>query len=523
MITIGKRATGLFAGAVLLGCAGLRPFCARAASPILPGPDAVLYGAPYYTCKTNYYVSTTGSDDNPGTQQSPWRTLQHANDSGPVAGECINVEKGTYASGVLISHGGNLASSTGYVVYRCTTMDACIVTDVGAGGQNGSFVWNYSEQPMPASYVILDGFTMAASKPTVYGQGVELLTGDENSKTAPNSVHHIWILNSIISGYGQSGVQMNDGEYFFVVHNTIYNNSRVGCSAQGSGVSYAVLKSFPKYVRTPDDSNNPILGKIGSFNNAIEWNVIYNNAITGCGSQKNPYDTDGNGIILDTLNNAGSTNVTYPGYVLVAFNITYNDGARGIHLYNSENATIANNSCYNNDLDPFNGGTYRPCIGDLNGYNIVFFNNLAWGIAANPPNSAQCTDPKNVLASCEMYNNAYTGGLLAGSKQLDSFTNNISYCSTLPGSQGYGCNAMFNGDSFSCNSNNCNTNPKWVSVGQTSTGTETSQPVSANFALATGSPAKGKGLIAPYLNSQSVDIGACTSQVTVCPTPANKP
>jgi parallel beta-helix repeat protein len=216
------------------------------------------------------------------------------------------------------------------------------------------------------------------------------------------------------------------------------------------------------------------------------------------------------------LNNNGSTNVVYPGQVLVAFNITYNNGGRGIHLTQSENATIANNSCYNNALDPYNNGTYRPCIGDLNGYNITYFNNLAWGIAANPQGSAQCSDSKGEQ-SCEMYNNAYTGGLLPGSKQLDSFTNNISYCSTMPGSQGYGCNAMFNGDSFSCTSNQCNTNPLWVNVGTESTGTETAKPESTNFALQPGSPARGTGLTAPYLPSQSVDMGACSSAVKFCP------
>ncbi len=486
------------------------PVSAKAASQ--PGTSLWLFNHPYYSCVANYYVSTSGNDSNNGTSPTTaWATLQHANDVGRSAGDCVNVEPGTYAKGVVINSGGNYASKTGYVVYRCTKMDACVITN-----ENSAFEWNYSAQPMRGNFIIIDGFTMNASSPTLYGQGIELLTGDEQSHNAPNSVHHVWILNSRISGYGQSGVQMNDGEYFFVVHNVIYNNSWTGCSAQGSGISYAVLKAFSNYTRSPDDSKNPMLGSIGPFNNAIEYNVVFNNATTSCGTQKNPYDTDGNGIILDTLNNNGSTNVVYPGQVLVAFNITYNNGGRGIHLTQSENATIANNSCYNNALDPYNNGTYRPCIGDLNGYNITYFNNLAWGIAANPQGSAQCSDSKGEQ-SCEMYNNAYTGGLLPGSKQLDSFTNNISYCSTMPGSQGYGCNAMFNGDSFSCTSNQCNTNPLWVNVGTESTGTETAKPESTNFALQPGSPARGTGLTAPYLPSQSVDMGACSSAVKFCP------
>ena len=462
-----------------------------------PGPSRALYNTPYYACLKNYYVATNGSDSNNGTSAStPWATLQHANDSNLSAGDCVNVAPGTYASGVLLTSGGNLASRTGYVVYRCSQLDACTVTAVYSNNQNGSFVWktNNNNQPMTGNYIIIDGFTMTAAQETTYGQGVDLWDGNDSSPSATFSVHHVWILNSIISGYGQSGIQMNDGEYFFVVHNTIFNNSRVGCGAQGSGISFAVLKALNGYVRTQDDSKNHILGAIGTFNNAMEYNILYNNAITGCNS-----DSDGNNIIADTFNNAGSTNVTYPGNTLIAFNVSFNAGGRGIHIFNSENITVANNTCYNSSLDPNDNGTYRPCIGDLNSYNVNFINNIAYGIPGSGINA---------------YDAAFTGGYLpGGGHALDTFSNNLSYCKTTP--QG-GCNQMFNGDSFSCTSNQCNTDPQWLSVGTQTVGTETTPPISANFALKLGSPAIGKGLLEPYLPSQSIDVGACSSAFTKC-------
>jgi parallel beta-helix repeat protein len=473
-----------------------------------PGPSRALFANPYYVCVKNYYVATTGSDSNNGTSATtPWLTLQHANDVGRTAGDCVNVAPGTYTHGVVINSGGNLASSTGYVVYRCSELDACIVTDVAAGGQVGSFVWNTSKKPMTGSYVIIDGFSLSAASETLFGQGIELWDGNENGASATVSVHHVWVINSMISGYGQSGVQMNDGEYFYVMHDTIYNNSRVGCSAQGSGISFAVLKAFSNYVRTADDARNKMVGNIGTFNNAVMYNVLYNNAITQCGTPANPYDTDGNNIIMDTLNNAGSTNVTYPGSVLIAFNVVYNAGARGIHLYNSENITVANNSCYNSDLDPANNGTYRPCIGDLNSYNDNFFNNIAWAITGPAPLN---------------FNTAYGGGLLPGATP-DTWTNNMSYCVGTPPPWGYGCQPMWNGDVFSCTNNMCSVNPMWVSVGNSSPGTEVAQPLAANFALQPGSPAIGKGLRVSYLPPQSVDIGACASTMKVCPDLRNEP
>jgi hypothetical protein len=523
-VTIAKLALGL-AWIAALWAASITG--ARAADQ--PGPSLALFKAPYYACVRNYYVSPTGRDSNAGTSRSkPWLTLQHANDTGRSAGDCVNVAPGTYAAGVVISGGGARASRTGYVTWRCMVMDKCVVTDVSAGGQNGSFVWDNATQPMAGNYVIIDGFVMRAAAETLYGQGIQLWDGSDYLPNSPNSVHHVWLLNSIISGYGQSGVQMNDGEYFFVVHNTIYNNAFVGCSAQGSGVSLVTLKAFPGYVRTPDDANNPILGAIGSFNNAVAWNVLYNNATTQCGGYQGApaYDTDGNNIIIDTLDNGNDslggavTGPVYPGATLIAFNITYNAGGRGIHIFRSENVTVANNSCYNSDLDPYDNGSYRPCIGDLDSVNNVFLNNIAYAIAPSGAGNGACQWPTGVSITCLAWNGAYTGGLLTGGA-ADSFSHNISFCI---GQQPYGgCNAMFNGDSFSCAANQCGTNPGWVGVGNRSQGTETTPPVGANFALRRGSPAIGAGLTASYLPAQSVDIGACASTLIRCPGAGSQP
>src|SRR6516164_11216929 len=125
-----------------------------------PGPNSILFSAPYYSCSTNRYVATAGgggSDSNDGQSATvggghgPWLTLAHANAAVPSAGWCINVQNGSYATGVSVTHGGNLASSTGYVVYRCATLNGCTITDTGSGTNNAAIAVN-------ASYVMVDGF-----------------------------------------------------------------------------------------------------------------------------------------------------------------------------------------------------------------------------------------------------------------------------------------------------------------------------------------------------------------------------
>jgi parallel beta-helix repeat protein len=299
--------------------------------------------------------------------------------------------------------------------------------------------------------------------------------------------------------------------------------------------------------------------------------------------------------------------------VLVEFNITYNAGGRGIHIFRSENITVANNSCYNSDLDPFIDGSYRPCIGDNIGYNNAFFNNLAYGIPQPKVGASPCGSSSK---GCLAFNGAYAGGLAPGGGAEDQFYNNLSYCTSTAQPFSYGCNPMFTnnamrtsagyyeeistGDSLVLagalpaplvagktyyavkvgadqiqfaatkadatatppiilglydivagsvsitdktksktyasavvqqdtfpvtgkNRNFAQKKPGWVDVGSASAGTETTQPVGANFALAADSPAIGKGRRAKYLSAQSVDLGACPSTVTQCPAKSAQP
>src|SRR5580698_2338210 len=64
---------------------------------------------------SSFYVSTVGSDSNPGTQAAPWRTVQYAADTAR-AGSTVNVRGGTYEERVSINSSGN--ASDGFITFR---------------------------------------------------------------------------------------------------------------------------------------------------------------------------------------------------------------------------------------------------------------------------------------------------------------------------------------------------------------------------------------------------------------------
>jgi hypothetical protein len=285
-----------------------------------------------------------------------------------------------------------------------------------------------------------------------------------------------------------------------------------------------VLKAIAHYKPTQDDTNadnNAALNLIGiqgpsfPFHNLVAWNVTYNNRNTCKGS-----DTDGNGIIMDSFSTGNGNTVSYKDPTLVAFNVVYNNGGGGVHIFFSEDVTAANNTVYNQYLDPNNVGAARAGIDTNQSYGDTIVNNLVVAIPVAPAAGGCAFGVKPYT----QFNSAMIGGGIAG-EPADIFSHNITELqgghNSCWGSFGEdsptGENPMFNADTYSCASNLCATNPAWINAGLGSMGTEKTQPKGANFALEPDSPAIGYGLTETWLPTQSVDAGACYHTEATCP------
>jgi hypothetical protein len=396
-------------------------------------------------------------------------------------------------------------------------MDACIIKGNAGPNGNGAISAGYGGTlPMP-NYFMFDGFELVGpgSSGGPYGWGVNIGPLNGNPGPAPGP-HHVWILNSIAHEFSQQGFVACCGEYHYFIHDTAYNTALSTCDAQGSGLDFITETPLSGYTPTADDQvpysgfGFPTweLGDGTFFHNVMAFNVAYNNRIQGCGAGN---VTDGNGIIFDTNSGPGG-NYTgdYHNPMLAYGNVTYNNGGGGLHNVSSYNITMANNSSFNNYINPDqNGGSGM--LDDLNGGNVengtqyknYFYNNIA----------VYCTSASNVQF-------AFPGPdalLLAPASLDDPAQGNVTF---RVESNNPNCNneiQPYNSQTYDTTQNKMASNPLWVNVPFTSPGTDATPPGGTNFALSPGSPAIGYGTVLPWMPSSAVDAGACPSALTVCP------
>ncbi len=139
-----------------------------------------------------YYVSTSGSDGNDGSEGTPWRTIQKAVDS-VVAGDTILVKAGTYNENVLIDKTATAVSGTAsnYTTLRNFQSDTVIIQLGGSSTDRGNAGININ-----ASYWRVKGFT-------IQGGNTGIRAGVDATK--------IIIEDNFINGYGDKGAGIELG------------------------------------------------------------------------------------------------------------------------------------------------------------------------------------------------------------------------------------------------------------------------------------------------------------------------
>jgi parallel beta-helix repeat protein len=215
--------------------------------------------------------------------------------------------------------------------------------------------------------VTIDGFEIDGRFPSTFNgdaatrcpNGITIQYGSSHVTASNNIVHDMWGAGVATNPRRTNGEVVNPNadacDYITITGNTIYN-----CCFWDRGEPSGISLLHSK-LRPAGDT---------SFHNYIAYNKVYNciAKFTGLSKYGRNYHTDGNGIIIDSFE-ADSP------YTLIENNICYLNGARGIHVFRSDNVLVRNNTMYKNCQDPDIQDAEFVAVGQ----NITYTNNIAFG------------------------------------------------------------------------------------------------------------------------------------------------
>jgi hypothetical protein len=322
--------------------------------------------------KTYYVDGVKGLDRNLGTSEKlPFKTIDRANKL-VAAGDTVLVKNGTYNENINIKTNG--------VANRWITFKAYPGHKPFVKGTYGAF-------HVEGSYIKIIGF--------------EVVSTIENGIAIGGQVggnHHTQILNNRIHDSGCNGIGGMKTDYLTIENNIVYRNAFTA-PWMCSGI-------------TIYQSQNSDL-KPG-FHNIVRGNISYSNENKKPG--KNGTVSDGNGIIIDDLKHTQGQ-VKSPKYrsaTLVENNIVFDNGGRGINIFESELVTVRHNTSYKNskskNLDPGSDGEFS----SLNSDRISFYNNIAYGRDRSKHTLIDRTSVGNKWD----YNLSYNGKIVVDKKNL---------------------------------------------------------------------------------------------------------
>ncbi|HYX37819.1 MAG TPA: right-handed parallel beta-helix repeat-containing protein [Oligoflexus sp.] len=283
--------------------------------------------------RTIFFVSAnTGNDNNPGTEALPWKSLQHAHKR-LQPGQTVLVKAGEYRSkNFAVLAITNSGRPDAWITYRNFPGQRPAIRSTVRANWSGIDVRH-------ASYIVIDGFEFIGHssevnlkealaemrKPTPYASssGISVESRDLKKPIA----HHVIIRNNYIHDHPLAGIGINGADYVTLDNNRVAYNSRFS-SYGGSGISILVPR---------DSDKNTTAYKFIVRNNVSKGNS--NEVACGCYGYKQP--TDGNGIILDSYK-------AYKGRTLIANNLVYNNGGRGMHIFHAGNADVFFNTSVRN-------------------------------------------------------------------------------------------------------------------------------------------------------------------------------
>ncbi|WP_395571382.1 right-handed parallel beta-helix repeat-containing protein [Streptomyces sp. BK79] len=158
----------------------------------------------------------------------------------------------------------------------------------------------------------------------------------EPNKSSGARPHHIDIVGNTVHHCPGLGIGSRGADYMTIARNHVHSTSWYTVYAT-SGISILAAQDIDR-------------GDGRKYKIRVTDNVVHDNETKVKWERCKCY-SDGNGIIIDTLKDkakAGESGPDYQGRVLVANNVSYNNGGSGIHSFKSQHVDILHNTAYQN-------------------------------------------------------------------------------------------------------------------------------------------------------------------------------
>lgn len=361
---------------------------------------------------SSFFVSTTGSDSNPGTQAAPWRTIQHAAET-VRAGGTVNVRGGVYEELLTIKASGNAAD--GYITFRSypgetAVLDAEHFTPSGRQG-----VLTIHNQ----SYVRIEGFEIRnfrTAEHRLAPLGIDVMGAGSHIELLKNNVHHIENnfqgRDAPGSGGNGFGIAVYGTDAKTPISELAIDGNEVHHLKTGSSESLVVNGNVTNFRITHNvvhDNNNIGIDVIGFERTApdpavdqardgvVSGNLVYN--ITSRGNPAYGNDESSDGIYVDGgtrilieqnvihdvdfgIELASEHRDRATSYVTARNNLIYHGHTAGVSIGgyapergHTEHCTVVNNTLYDNDTSGTGSGEFQM---QWNMADDIFANNIVY-------------------------------------------------------------------------------------------------------------------------------------------------
>ncbi len=369
---------------------------------------AVAFGQP----NTNFFVSTTGNDSNPGTLSAPWRTVQHAVDRAR-GGSTVNIRGGVYEELVTVNASGN--ASDGFISLRSYPGETAVLDAQRFTPSARQAVLTIHNQ----SYVRIEGFEIRnfhTAEHQLTPLGISVMGSGSHIELLKNNVHHIQQTFEGRDGPGHGangfGIAVYGTDAKTPITDLIIDGNEVHHLKTGSSESLVVNGNVTNFRITHNvvhDNNNIGIDVIGFEHTApdpavdqardgvVSGNLVYNIHSRGNPAYQDEENSDGiyvdggtrilieQNVIHDDdfgIELASEHKDRATSYIIARNNLIYHCHTAGVSIGgyapdrgHTDHSIVVNNTLYDNDTSATGSGEFQM---QWNMADDIFANNIVY-------------------------------------------------------------------------------------------------------------------------------------------------